>query len=271
MNSLIIHPLYKSIEKWGVINDLHIPYHDHRAVMLAIDIMEDQDVDVLVLNGDIADFGNISRHGKKTPDLNCALEDEFYALNNFFDMIRKRFINRIDAKHPRGRKVIYRLGNHEVWLDIYISENCPAFWNYLRIDKMINLDGFEIHQYNEDYRIRETLLKLQHSPPSYAKAGPHTALTDKRDFSFLWGCTHRIGHATATGDSGQVYHGWFNGWLGNQEYTKLQKIAFKYKKNHRTWQQGASIVTVIRGKEFFNQQFTIENYKACVGGECYEG
>lgn len=187
-----------------------------------------------------------------------------YWVQEFFSDIRKRFIN-------KDVKVIYMLGNHEVWLDEYIINNCPAFWNICRIDKQIDLSDFEVHPYNTALRIEKTNIKVQHSPPSYAKTGPYTALKEKVDFSYIWGCTHRIGHASVTGDSGQYYHGWFNGWLGSMDLTPDHSEVFKYKKKHLTWQQGASLLTVINGKEFHNDQFMIHNRRKClVAGSYYE-
>ena len=46
----------------GVANDIHVPYHDAFAVAAFLKRVDDVRFDVLVLNGDIADFASVSLH-----------------------------------------------------------------------------------------------------------------------------------------------------------------------------------------------------------------
>jgi len=251
------------ITRYGVMNDPHGPYCDDRKVGLVLDVFREANLTGLYLNGDIFDFGNLSRHAPRHPNLKTALEDEFDWGNRFFEQLRKDFLN-------KKKRVIFKKGNHEIWLDNYIINNCPIFWNICRLESQVNLKGFEISEYNVADQIENTNLWVQHSPPSYAVAGPMASLRQKADASFIWGCTHRMGHATITGASGRVYQGWFNGWLGSQTLTEDHEIAFRYRKNHETWQSCAAIVTVVDGKHFFVNQFNIDNYMACVDGMLHE-
>lgn len=252
------------IETIGVMNDIHGPWHDPRSVNLVLDIFEDQGIDTLFLNGDIFDFHNINRHKKKDPRVQSIIDDEFYWGNEFFSDIRKRFIN-------KGKKVIYKRGNHEEWLDSFILQNCPQFWNQLQLEKMVDLSGVDVRLYNEKVQIGNSNLFVQHSPPSYAKNGVLTSLEKKVDTCHIWGCTHRMQHGAKTGGSGTVYHSWFNGWLGSTKLTAEHKLVFKYIKGHENWQQCASIITLVDNKEFFVNQFPITNNRAVVGGFLYEG
>ena len=244
-------------------NDVHGPYHDPVAVNLVLDIFEDLNLDGIYLNGDIFDFANISRHNKaKHPDLQMTLEDELHWGQEFFEEIRKRFV-------MKGKKVIYLKGNHEVWLDQFIIEKCPAFWNICRLESHIDFEGIELHEYNTQIEVENSNLFIQHSPPSYAKTGVYTSIKEKGDASYIWGCTHRISHACVTGSTGKVYHGYFNGWLGSIDYRNDNRLAFKYKKNHKTWQQCFSIVNVIDGIESHVTQVPITNHSAFVDGFRY--
>lgn len=254
-----------NIVRCGVLNDIHGPWHDPRAVDLVLDIFEDLHLHTLYLNGDIFDFCNISRHKKKDPRIQTILEDELYWGDQFFKEIRKRFI-------LKGTKVIYIRGNHEEWLDLYLLNVAPAFWHLCQLEKMIDLSGVQIEPYNKAVQALGTNLFIQHSPPSYAATGPMTALKKKSDASFIWGCTHRLGHAAVTGGSGRVYHGLFNGWLGSTTLTDEHFRVFKYMKGHENWQQGAAVFTVdTKTKDFWINQFHIQNYRASVNGFLYEG
>jgi UDP-2,3-diacylglucosamine pyrophosphatase LpxH len=257
-------------KKYAVLNDIHGPWHDPRLVMLVIDILEDLSkdskggLDGIYLNGDVHDFHNINRHkDKKNPAILTSLDDTFYWSNNFFDDLRKRFVN-------KGTFVHFLKGNHDIWLDDYILKNAPAFWNICQLEKMVNLEGITVTDYNRPIKVPGARLKIQHSPPSYAKTGPFTSLLDKHDYSFIWGCTHRIGHAQTTGESGEVYHGWFNGWLSNIRLSEEHYHVFKYKKDHRSWANCFSIVNVIDDRFFVNQYMPVD-YKVVVEGFLYEG
>lgn len=257
-----MHP--NSIIQIGVINDIHIPWQDHRALKLVLDIFQDQNIDELIINGDLFDFTNINRHGKKSPKIQFHLEDEFQSGRDFFADIRKRFI-------LNGKKVKFRRGNHDIWLDDYLINQAPAFWNICQLEKMIDLTGIEIFPYNEQTEIYKTNLFIQHSPQSYAKTGPYTSLVSKADSSFIWGCTHREGIATFTGASKNVYRGIFNGWLGSTTLSEEHHLAFKYTKGHENWQKCASILTIFNETKAFINQFSVEEYKACVNGTIYFG
>lgn len=252
-----------SIYRIGVINDVHGPYHCPRTLALALDIIEDIGAD-LWLDGDVFDFHNINRHKKKSPFLQTAFEDEIYWGNEFFADIRKRFI-------LKGKRVKFIRGNHEEWLDEYLNNKAPAFWNLCQLEKIVNMDGVEIHPYNEAVQVDKTNLWVQHSPPSYAATGPMTSVKAKVDASHIWGCTHRMGHAALTGSTGKVYHGWFNGWMGSTTLTPDHFQVFKYAKGHQNWQHCFIIITVINHTEFYVTQHEIKNFSAVVDGFLYEG
>ena len=51
----------------GIINDLHLPFHDPHAVALSLEILKDAECERIYLNGDVMDFYNINSHGPKHP------------------------------------------------------------------------------------------------------------------------------------------------------------------------------------------------------------
>lgn len=252
------------VKTYAVINDLHGPWHDTRLVALVLDILEDLYLDGLYLNGDIFDFHNINRHKDfKHPDIVTNLEDSFYWGNEFFNDIRKRFVE-------KGTDVTYIRGNHEKWLDDFILTHAKAFWNFCQLDKMVNLKEIKVVNYNKAVKVPKINLFIQHSPPSYSITGPRLSLLKKIDASFIWGCTHRTGHASVTGQTGNVYHGWFNGWLGSTSETKEHEKVFEYTKDHESWQHCFSLITTYKNDFWVNQYFPV-NYKVVVDGNLYEG
>jgi len=47
-----------------IISDLHMPYHDDDALFAALEYGHEQNVDTIIINGDLFDFSQISRHEK---------------------------------------------------------------------------------------------------------------------------------------------------------------------------------------------------------------
>ena len=248
------------ITRTGIVNDLHIPYHDKTAVDLVLNAFDSIKIDRLIINGDLLDFYNIHMHGPKSPTVQEDLLEEIMQGQAFLSDLRKKF--------PKI-EIIYLFGNHENRLDRFILKNAKAFWNILRLEKMLDLKRFNIdyHLYNSCVRLEETDLYIQHSPPSYSVNGARASLLKKHDASFIYACTHRKQSAFITGHSGNEYSVYFNGWLGD---SKNNKEIFGYTKGHEEWQKCASVVTTINREEFFVNQLEIKNNKLVLDGSLYE-
>lgn len=246
----------------GVLNDLHIPFGDDRAINLVLDAFQDLKIDRLVLNGDVLDFYNLSMHGPKHPDVQALLENEIDAGREFFNSLRKRFPT---------QEIVMQSGNHEVRLDRFIINNAPPFWNLYTIEKMLQLKelGIVYYPYNTRVQLENTNLYIQHSPPSYTSA--KQAYASKHDQSSIYGCSHRAERYTRTGASGTVYETLFNGCLVNVNLNDQTRTVFGYAKGHENWQQCATLVAVEDGVNFHIEQSIIRDYKIKLGGAIYAG
>lgn len=97
----------------GVLSDIHFPKHDEIALQNAVSFLKGK-IDVLVLNGDIADaeeFGSWAKSPKaiQTEDsVQCVRDGLLWLLSEF----------------PKAR-VIYKFGNHEERLDRYCWSRAP--------------------------------------------------------------------------------------------------------------------------------------------------
>jgi hypothetical protein len=252
----------------AVIGDLHGPWEDKKAVGLFIGICKKLKIDELVLNGDVLDFYNVNSHGPKDPEIQTTLEDELNWGNKFFDYIQH---------HLPDTKITFLYGNHEDRLNRFITKNCPAFTNIVRLENALRLDqrGIEWYHYNERYRIGETDLFVQHSPPSYSENAANTSFKKKLDQDHIWNCTHRTDTVVRTGSSGKVYTSYMNGWFGSkriiQENQRLMpevNRVFKYTKNHETWNCSFCLVKTA-GKQHFVEQVIVKDYSCSIGGKLY--
>jgi len=243
----------------GIINDLHIPYHSHKAISLALTVFKDAKVNEIILNGDVLDFYTINSHGAKHPDIKETLETELEAGKEFLVKLRKMFPD---------EKITFLYGNHEFRLDRFVMKECPHFWNILRLENQLGLEKLRINwlPYQEVYSLNKKL-KVVHSPPSYGVNGARTSLLKKIDVSYIYGCTHRVQHSCVTGDSGEVYHAWFNGWLGD---AASNGNVFSFMKGHESWQSACIIADVIDDYEFHVHQLHLNGNKTSWGENYYD-
>lgn len=251
------------LTRYIVFNDVHVPFHDTKALSLIYDIIEDIPLDGIIINGDFLDAFNLNSHQPKDPEVITSLEEEFFEARELLEELRKR--------NPK-KKIVYLAGNHLFRLDRFVMKHCPSFYNILTSEKMLQLERLDIefYPYNTAYQLEKTRLYIQHSPPSYGENGARTSLLKKPNGSFIYGCTHRMQHSSITDINGVVNSVWFNGWLGSVDETPEHVRVFSYAKGHSNWQKCFSLVTVVNGKEFHVQQIPIVNNSCVVDGAYYE-
>lgn len=256
---------------FGILGDVHGPYEDFRALELAIDVFQDQDITNLIINGDFLDFYTLNAYGPKHPDVQESLETELFWGEETLDWIIKKL---------PGVKITFILGNHEFRLERFILDKCPMFYNLISLHKQLKLKekGIEWVHYNERYQLGDSNCFVQHSPPSYSENSAATSLKKKIDQDHIWGCTHRPDSYFRTGASGNVYSSYCLGWLGDKGIMqKLQrempqnKRVFAYTKNHETWGRSIALVGV-DGMQHHVQHIIIKpDYTCMVGSDIYEG
>ncbi len=100
--------------KVGVLSDIHVPYHDETALRAAVDHLQGEKVDALLLNGDWADFYSISRHEKNPKHRN--FKNELHAGRELLKWLRQEF--------PEARFVA-KLGNHEERWASWLWQHAP--------------------------------------------------------------------------------------------------------------------------------------------------
>jgi predicted phosphodiesterase len=119
----------------GVISDVHVPYHDERAVNAAIGHLLEAGIDGLVINGDLCDFYAISRFSKdpRRRDFSAELE----ACRDFIGWIRELF-----PKIP----IALAAGNHEERWQNYIFQHAPELSKekFMCLQQWLHLDKHDI-------------------------------------------------------------------------------------------------------------------------------
>lgn len=227
--------------RWFILNDLHIPYEDKKAVELVLSIIDSvykESKIGIILNGDIADFYGVNSHGI-SPNITESLKEEMESVDNFLFSIAKRY--------PDARLVFVE-GNHCNRLTRYLSQKAPEIYEFLTVDEMcgITANGFEFVPYKapQQFILPDTNVVIRHEGISNGENA--CALTLKKGgVSMIFGHTHRVGYATMTLFTGEVIRAINNGWLGNKKHA-----AFSYVKGFHAWQLSFTEITVMDGQWF---------------------
>lgn len=124
-----------SAEKWEpflltagrtlVLSDLHIPFHDPRAIHAQIRAGKKwlRSGDCILLNGDVCDFYSLSRFDKNPTK--SGLKKEIDLTRQFLGWLRQTF--------PRVR-IIFKFGNHDEWFAKYIWRKAPELWGLPQVE-----------------------------------------------------------------------------------------------------------------------------------------
>lgn len=122
--------------KWLVFGDVHVPFHDRRALTTALEYGLKVGCKHVLVNGDFYDFHRISRWHRDPSSIDP--QNELNTGRPILAQIAKAF---------PGRKM-FKIGNHEERYDIYLASAAPelAMCKQFRLAKFLELDelGYEM-------------------------------------------------------------------------------------------------------------------------------
>jgi predicted phosphodiesterase len=134
-----VEPYYlpKDRKKVLIISDIHLPYHDDKALFAALEYGLKEQVDTIYINGDLLDFGKISKyeniitkHSTKY-EIDCA----------------KIFLKSLRDMFPKAL-IIYKYGNHDLRFDKWIRLKAPELLDIeqIMLCEILGLRELEIIQ-----------------------------------------------------------------------------------------------------------------------------
>ena len=247
-----------------VLNDLHIPDHDPKAVALVEKFIAKADPDFVVLNGDILETKAVSKWPRNPTE---------ESLENLQTEIStaKKWLARIRDLAPSA-KIAYIEGNHEHRLKSYLYSNAPAlaFLDDVSMPALLGLRGLEISYIHTkgakwtDTYIRWGDLLIGHFD-SCSKSAGATALKllDKYGISLIQAHTHKQATVHAKGLLSGLIGGWENGCLCHLEPDYMAMA---------NWSHGFCIVHKEVGGRFFQvEPISIVDYRMRYGGDFFDG
>jgi predicted phosphodiesterase len=122
----------------GSISDVHIPYHHVTALSAAVSDLKRRKIDVLLINGDFADFYRVSRW-QKDPAKRKLSEERLLVIQGL-EWLRYEFGQRV--------RIVYKLGNHEERWNHFVWNQCPEIYDLpqMQIDSLLEFEkhGIEL-------------------------------------------------------------------------------------------------------------------------------
>ena len=134
-----------------VIQDVHIPYHDSKAVTLALDEGKRKGVDCIIINGDLCDFYAISSWDKDPTARD--FDSEIQSCRLFLEHLRDRF--------PKAR-IVFKEGNHEERIWRFMWRKSPELYSLkdgqgkklLNLRSLMDADNYGVEVVAEKRPIR---------------------------------------------------------------------------------------------------------------------
>jgi predicted phosphodiesterase len=232
-------------KKMLVLSDIHFPYHDKQALMVALRKGKQEDVDSILLNGDILDFYQLSKFTKdyRKPSVKAELD----IFRFFIDQLKQRFP---DAA------IYYKLGNHEVRMDRWIKHNAQMFDGMLDLEHLIDFEGAGITYLKDNIGVKFGKLNIIHGHEVRANGSlVNIARTYymKTNSNIMLGHWHQAQEFATKTLSGEVHGAWATGCLC--------KLDADYTYGINSWNHGFAIVDMLDEEG----NFRVKNYKIING------
>jgi len=190
--------------KTAVFSDIHLGIHDKAALIAAIQYAKQDRVENIILNGDILDSAQISRH-PKTADTPKFL-NEIELAKQFLEGLRSEF---------KDQNIYFKIGNHEDRLERYLMQNADALAGLIDFRKLLKLDDLAIRfvESTQFMKVENTYIVHGHEMKVSGGVNPARALILKAAANVVMGHVHRTSFASIKSLDGKFYKAYTMGCL----------------------------------------------------------
>lgn len=241
-----------------VLNDIHAPYEDPRAIKLVLNVAKELRIHNFIQTGDLIDLYSVSDHSKDKLRAK-GLGEEIDYTNELLDSLDKIKI--------QGNKFFFS-GNHEWRFERYLMNRVPEIYGLedFRVEKLLRLKdrGFICTPYRRFRKIGKI-----HYTHEVGYSGQQALIRNGAAFeaSCITGHTHRLGVHVFGSATGVRHVSASFGWLGSNDGAEYLHTSAK----NRGWQLGFGIVSRESNGVSHVQAIPIVDYKCVVNGKLYKG
>jgi predicted phosphodiesterase len=150
----------KNAKRILYISDIHFPFHEKRALEVALSHGEGKDC--IVICGDLFDFPSLSKFRKRPDQL--FIKDAIDIGKQFFKYLREKF--------PKAR-IIFYTGNHDTRYEGYIYDHAPALFGleFTKLEWLLDLKKLGVEYVENGVCMKAGSLYLLHGNETSAKGG----------------------------------------------------------------------------------------------------
>jgi predicted phosphodiesterase len=188
------HPEFFNVNDKGrvlILADVHIPYHDPKALEAAVKYGKSNKVSTVLLLGDALDFHGISKFEESPEKRN--LSKELTKYREFFTWLRQEF--------PKAR-IIFKEGNHEERYNLFMIKKAYELLGVeqFSLTKVLDLEKRGIEHVNERRKIMLGKLMAVHGHELKLTSGqlPARNLYNKMTCNVIAGHVHKTSTSTTT-------------------------------------------------------------------------
>lgn len=192
-------------KRYLVMNDHHIGIHSTSlCVKPLVYAKERGNIDSIIINGDLLDFGSVSSH-PASPYERMSLKDEIAQAKTYLRLVRNMF--------PKA-KIIYAEGNHEYRLSRFIACNAKQFDGIIFLERLLQLEhfGIEFVPYHKHVQIGHLHIMHGHHIKG-SGANIASTILNKAGVNIMFGDRHRSQEATRKRFDGSIIGAWAVGCL----------------------------------------------------------
>lgn len=235
--------LATSTKKILVLSDIHFPYHNAKALKAAIKYGIKEEVDCIILNGDILDFYALSDFSKDPSKPRLRQEIK----------LGKWFLNELRMAFPKAQ-IYYKIGNHEMRLERWLMVKAPEILDCeeFRLDILLEFARHHVILIDKYTVIKAGNLNIIHGHEYKGAGGVYPAkyIYSKSKVNTICGHYHRSSTYIDKNMNGEYNGGFSTGCL-----CELSPDYMPYNE----WVHGFAVVTMKPGGNFSVQNLTIDN------------
>ena len=218
-----------------VLSDLHVPYHDPRAIQLAVQYAKKHHrVDTLLLNGDFCDFYGISRYDKDPSRMGFAAELK----------MQRKLLHSLKNAFPKAKRY-FKIGNHEDRYQRFVNNRAPELFDVaeMSLENLLWLDkqSYELVDSHTPVMAGHLAIWHGHEFRTSSAVNPARAAFLKTFSACLFGHLHRSSNHCEPDVFHREIATWSTGCLCGlyPDYAPINK-----------WNWGFAVVEVQRNKTF---------------------
>ena len=239
-------PVQVDAKRIAIISDVHIPYHSETAFGAAVKRLKAMRPDCLLINGDFADFYQVSRH-QRDPK-HRRFSEELKLVVDGLEWLRAEF--------PKLR-IVYKQGNHEERWDHFIWNRAPEIYDLaaVRIDELTQCKRIGIDMIGDQLPIMLGKLPVLHGhelgKSIFSPVNPARGAFLRTHHTVLVGHSHQTsGHADTDMFHSETFV-WSTGCLCDMtpQYARVNR-----------WNHGFAFVEVANDGSFNVANFRINKH-----------